>query len=355
MTTLDTNLIFKIFKFDCLPSNVIDMRRALWIKHNWWNYFNSYERVSSIAETFGDNIEVCVLFLNGEILALVSVCKKTRYRILWRSFVWGRFFDKSGLLYVDYKYLTILTQRMIYAWLHLFFEEIDNGEYIVMKELGWIQRESSINYMIDISKRSIYNPNKSLRKKLSKVQRRYCLVLERYVWDDLIVNIDTIFHIEKLSNKSLKRRSLFDKEKIVNLFKNIVRKGWNNKVIYFLKYEQEIIAYDFGFECWWLYMSYNSSFVDQYKSLSPWNILQLMMLDNLWHNGSVSIYDFSRWYTMQKYMFSNNNFYYKYGAFLSKNKVISYYVYLIILFQSILRWFKNLLKKLLHLWKHKNH
>lgn len=260
------------------------------------------------------------------------------------SFIGGKFFDKACFLFQDIDAANILLHH-VSKNNNLLLHELD--ETTVKSLNSRIIRQSSINYKVDIDQWDITNLSTKRRKLLVKNQKKYNLSIQKSSWDKLPQNILDIFNIEGASYKSEKNRSMFGDPQIQKLFLQLVENAKNYMVVYFLTYWGKRIAYDFWIYDNWRYMSYNSAFSKGLDRISPWNILQRLLLDELKKDHPGLTYDFSRWYTKQKFSFSKNNHYYNYSICLSQNILFLYYIKLTLFTKHILAWAKKLLKKIL--------
>lgn len=277
---------------------------------------------------------------------VVPVIEYDCFIFKYARFPWWKFLDKWSLLYAKGDYLSRMVSIIINKYDSVFLNELINEELNscnsipVKYSLNWIDSENYAIHLPDTNNAFNFS-KKSLRnlKRLIKVGK---FTLQKLYWFE--ITIDHIVSFEKNSSKSDNWRMIFNDEKTIKLFAELLKV--ENMFVYQLVKVGVVIAIDVWYKAWNRYFSYYRAYNRSYQASSPWNCLQYLMIDELKNSKDVLLYDFSRWFTSQKKNFANmqyKNFYFY------TTQLVRFFIYL--RGRSLCLWLvkliKNIIKKVL--------
>lgn len=176
---------------------------------------------------------------------------------------------------------------------------------------------------------------RNLRKRIEKNKEHLLIEFEQNGNEE---NLKRMILVENGSWKGQKKIALFDNKKARNLYQSWIKRGKEQVLIAFLKYDNKDVAYLFGHFFKDTFLVTNMAFLVDFAKISPGKILVCKTLEHLRTKG-ITIFDFSVGESKIKSEFCKMTTS-QFNCYFGKNKLVC-------IWWSILLYIKRFLKKLL--------
>lgn len=291
-----------VFKNDLNEKDIRDWK-CLWKNSKYRRVYNSYEWYNSCKKNFKGKYLALYVYKDNELVAILP------FKVLFGKFYvspGGRFIDKNSNLFKENcNIINFVIKKQLKNKI-IIFKEVPEEE-LKFYDNECLCKMSSINpyAKIDenlsvISKRTIKNINKILNENNGD------FLLKIYKGDNIRNNINTVFEIEKNSNKVKKHRTIFNSKKVCNFFNDI--SSYEGTRLFVLEYKGNSIAHTLDFLNSDYLLGCHTAYLDEYSKLLPGKILTYFVMRYCFENDILK-YDFSRGECDKKNQFAKDKTY----------------------------------------------
>jgi len=322
---------YSVKKLERVDPAFINEWQKLWEASPNASIFNSYEWfLMAIKSRKVDSYEIFVCYDEGQSLAALlplAITKCFGVRVF------------SPLCYTGILKTAFLVKKHDEGLLRYFFAEIIKGKNIYIPKLDLAEVNLlhkifpsfffslfSVNPYIDLREEPLRFLSNTFRYKRRKIEKLYGkkLTLRTYgEKDDLENLLETMFDIDKNSAKSTKSMDIFSKDETREFFKNIVKYCRKFVDMAFLYYDGKPVAYIFNLIYKNIYQDYQTSYLNDYRKMSPGIILLVKLLVDLPVKG-YQIFDFSGGISDYKRNFTTQ-YYIQYNLYYSSNPLVMFW------------------------------
>lgn len=283
----------------------------------WW--FELCLRAEKIT-----NFEIAVCYRRGELVAIVPLLKSRCYGVPVMTTLGYKYCVDTPFLLVDTStevvefFFTALLAK--YA---LYLTTIDESIATVLKTSfpTLFLSLMSVNPYIQLGEgdplRYVSSSNKrSIRKVLRAHGSDFTFQEHTADTSDLGAEFEKLVSIEQHSSKKANHKDIFSDTHTLSFYKHMVKYGKQFVRIYVLLYKETPIVYGLCLTDGKKMIGYQTSYLLEYRSLSPGKILLQNVLNDL--NESFEIFDFGGGISTYKQEYTPNYFF-QYNLYYSNN------------------------------------
>lgn len=303
---------------------LIEQWKKLWERGENANIFNSYEWFLTCQKTFGiNNYEINVCFKNNNLVAVLPVFFTRCFGIKVTSTIANKYVAGSALLVENYEapllkhfFEEIISKR------NLHITKIDSEAAVLLKKNfpRMFFPLISVNPYLEINNDPLRFMEKKNLYKLNRILKKNADCLDFKTFDNknnLNKYVERVFETEQKSAKKQRHMDLFSKKENRDLYRNIVKYCNRFVSISFLRYKKEPVAYSFSFIYNKTCLGFQTSYLFDYRKLSPGKIMTMLLLTTL-KDRSIELFDFSGGISSYKREFTPV-YYFQYNLYYSKN------------------------------------
>lgn len=283
---------YQIKTFYEIDQNLIKEWESLWINAVNATIFNSYPWFKATSKT--KQLHKCVIYLcyqNDELVAILPLVEEKRFGIKVLTTHLGSYISDEAILLKEYN-AQLLKELIV---------EIskDNNLYLTRVSSTNVQDLKNIfpqiffsvigvNPIINLKGDPLSSFSKSSRKKLESILKKAgdMMVLRTFSEDDNLNELlKVMIDIDTNSGKQRNSRDIFTKEEEKRFFANLINYCRKYIEISILYYNDKPIAYTFNLKGGKVYFGYQTSYLFEYRKLSPGKLVLMKSLKEIAHSG----------------------------------------------------------------------
>jgi CelD/BcsL family acetyltransferase involved in cellulose biosynthesis len=300
----------------------------LWKKAANSNMFNSPDWFLASKATYpGIEYRIHTCYENGKLVAVMPVSKYRKFGIKVAGSIANDFVFNTPFLIArhDMNLLKILFNPLISSG-SIYMTRVHEKEMKLLNKIfpGMFITTLLAAPYIKFQKTEVSERLKNRLKDADKIiQKQKGKITSVTYSDNLNRHLETMFRIDRISSKKFKSRETFSKEINRRFYKNLIkycRKFININVIYFKKTP---FVHELGFNYKKSYVGYQTSFLSEYKHLSPGKLMYAYLINKL-RNEGVEVVDLGGGISFHKEMYTNN-YYLGYDLYHSNNNIVNYW------------------------------
>jgi CelD/BcsL family acetyltransferase involved in cellulose biosynthesis len=304
----------------------IEQWKMLWEKAENANIYNSYEWFLTFLHTVNENeYELHVCYRDGELVALLPLqvyrCFGIKtYGTIYRNHQWDTPFliekyDKE--LFQDF-FGSILQHRKT-----LYIQKIDDKATQLLHELfpDFFFSLISVNPTVSLTQDPFANASESLVQQVKRLRKKYAGELRFAMYStDLERHLEAMLALQEKSSKKARSMDIFADEENKRYYRNLTKYCSRFVKINLLYYNNEPIAYEFGFLYKDIYAGDQISYHNEHKKLIPGKMIVFLLTEEL-VKQNVQLLDVGGGISNYKMQFTNT-YRILYNLYYSRNVLI---------------------------------
>ncbi|MDD2823117.1 MAG: GNAT family N-acetyltransferase [Candidatus Daviesbacteria bacterium] len=310
-----------------IDDDLIKQWNNLWEEAENSTVFNSYQWFEACLNTYNiGSYELYVCYYDKRLVMVLPLCSLRYAGIKVLGTICNNFLVDTPFL--AEKYDTKLIKYFFGEIMknnNLFIQKIDDKASCLIHKLfpDTFFSLISVNPCVHISGDPVSLMSKSALSKIRSVIKKNDFLFKLKVYDiksDLNQCLKMMFEIEQKSSKKIHSKDIFSEE-INRVFFSKLSESCRGFIrTYVLYYNNQPIAYQFGFLYRKTYAAYQIAYLNEYRKIFPGKIVLFKLIDSLTHEP-IDMLDFGGGISSFKQEFTPN-YRLLYNMFYSKNMLI---------------------------------
>lgn len=301
----------KIIVYQRLTPNLAADWLDLWQRSEFATPFNhpAWLRVTREADKFSE-LRILAGYAAGKLRAVLPLVRSRRFGIgVWTT-PGNPFFSEKSTFLIEVEDVSLLNTILLAALNtgNLYLPEIDERlvDLVLRDNPGILAAVASVNPYLHLHLYPFRSLSKKNRSRLRNIIRRNRKQL-RFVHhrEDLERHFRTLVDLESRSRKGQTGKTVFDRPAAKRLFRSFIRHCREFVAIDMIYYGGKPIVYNLGLRFKKTYLTYQTAFLNEYRTLAPGKLLLCYLFLHLRKDG-FWICDFARGYHHLKQEFTGD-------------------------------------------------
>jgi hypothetical protein len=302
----------------------------LWFHAKNATIFNSYPWFQvCLASHPGLNCQIYALYLDNQLVAIAPLAKSFRFGVPTLSSIDDDHTVDTPFLLKDYspKLVKSLFSHLMLQG-NLYVSKLDPDISLVLHQIYprlFLTNIFASPY-IPFADDPLRFVSRSTFKNLRGVEKKFPGRVSYQIYDsshDLKELTDKIFYIDQHSGKHRRSRDIFSKAENRDFYRRVIEKCSKYTLIGFLNFDGRPVAYQIGFKYGKIFMAYQTSYLNDFRYLSPGKAMIIELLKWL-KQTDVNYFDFCGGVSTYKQEFTHL-YHFQFDLYYSKNPAIQLY------------------------------